>query len=405
MGGAEFLLAINFSIGALLAAAFMTIAIYDPTRRAARWFAGAYFAGAAYFAVEFLIPIMVGGLRIVNVGYAIFMAAIVLMNAGLARLYHVRHPWAAVLFFCGLFLAIKMASDLLPRESFLRMTIYQAPYFALQAFGATLILRSHRKGRLDLLFAFLMMLGAVHYIMKPFLAAVTGGIGDSPAAYSSTLYAFIGQSAGAVLFVAAALLLLVILVRDLLNEITERSETDVLSGLFNRRGFEDRLAVRLRENRHRGVPLSLVLCDLDHFKTVNDTYGHGGGDRVIAAFAGILRDATRYGDHVVARVGGEEFAVLLPGCNLSAARLFAEGVRQSMRGLRVEGLPDTLTVSASFGVAEWQPPEAGQSLHLRADGALYAAKDAGRDCVKVAETNGKMVDRGAITSGPAARSS
>jgi len=125
-----------------------------------------------------------------------------------------------------------------------------------------------------------------------------------------------------------------------------------------------------------------VIADLDHFKSINDSFGHASGDRVIEAFAGFLRDAAA-DHHVAGRVGGEEFAIILPGTNLAAARLFAEGTRSAFGALPVDGLPPEHRCTASFGVAECHQGEGFSDLMRRADEALYQAKNGGRDCVRV----------------------
>jgi diguanylate cyclase (GGDEF)-like protein len=132
----------------------------------------------------------------------------------------------------------------------------------------------------------------------------------------------------------------------------------------------------------QGVPVALVIADLDHFKSINDNFGHASGDRVIETFAGSLREAAA-GHHVAGRIGGEEFAIILPGTNLAAARLFAEGTRSAFGALRIDGLPADISCTASFGVAELHPGETTADLMRRADEALYLAKNAGRDCVRV----------------------
>src|SRR5690606_15034720 len=116
------------------------------------------------------------------------------------------------------------------------------------------------------------------------------------------------------------------LVLDIMDDLNHQSQTDLLSGLLNRRGFENSAEQKLREAQGSGLPMALLVCDLDHFKAVNDTYGHATGDSVIRIFAERLRTGTS-GDHIVGRMGGEEFAVLLCGSDLRAARLFAEGIR------------------------------------------------------------------------------
>ena len=121
---------------------------------------------------------------------------------------------------------------------------------------------------------------------------------------------------------------------------------------------------RCRKRARLGVPVSLVISDLDHFKAVNDTFGHAAGDTVIVTFAGFLRSAMAE-HHVAGRIGGEEFAILLPGTNLVAARLFAEGARSAFAALTVDGMPETKRFTASFGVAEL----ARRRDHHRSDGA------------------------------------
>jgi diguanylate cyclase (GGDEF)-like protein len=192
---------------------------------------------------------------------------------------------------------------------------------------------------------------------------------------------------GTIFAIAVALLLLVILVRDVLADANTRSETDMLSGLLNRGGFEAHAAEALREASRLGVPVSLVISDLDHFKSINDNFGHAAGDTVIVTFAGFLRSAMAE-HHVAGRIGGEEFAILLPGTNLVAARLFAEGARNAFASLTVEGMPATKRFTASFGVAELAGGETISDLMERADKALYLAKNSGRDCVKIAPRPG-----------------
>ena len=123
--------------------------------------------------------------------------------------------------------------------------------------------------------------------------------------------------------------------------------------------------------------------------------GHASGDRVIAAFSGFLRNAAA-DHHAAGRIGGEEFAVILPGTNLLAARLFAEGTRSAFASLRVDGLPDDRRFTASFGVAELASGESIADLLIRADSALYEAKNAGRDCVRVSQPRMAQVPRSRV---------
>lgn len=165
-------------------------------------------------------------------------------------------------------------------------------------------------------------------------------------------------------------------------EIRRLSLTDSLTGLANRRRLDEALATEIERARRYGSRLAFVLLDIDHFKRVNDEYGHGVGDAVIRAVADTLQSQVRESD-VAARWGGEEFAVLLPETGAEAAAACAERIRAALERAQVP--PVAWTLSASLGVAELAPGEDPHSLVKRADDALYRAKDAGRNRVVVAE--------------------
>jgi diguanylate cyclase (GGDEF)-like protein len=169
---------------------------------------------------------------------------------------------------------------------------------------------------------------------------------------------------------------------DSFDELSRRSETDPLTGLLNRRAFDERLAQAVANARRHQRPLSLMLADLDHFKRVNDTYGHSTGDDVLMAFAELLARVSRQGD-VVARTGGEEFAVVMPETAGASAREYAERLRVATEQLRARRVPMT----GSFGVAEVADGRnEARSLLDAADTALYLAKDRGRNRVELYAT-------------------
>lgn len=383
MGSADFILVINLFVAGLLAAAFMAIAIYDVGRVSARWLAFGYVLGMVYFAVEFSIPVFADARPAVVTAFAVFLGATIAFNTGLARKYGVAPPWPPMLFFLVFAtVAVWFVQDL-PRQSLARMMAYQLPYAAMQLVGFGIVWSSRqRRDRLDRILLAVLVASAAQFASKPFIAHALGGWGADPQSYAQTSYALVSQSLGTVLGLALALLMLGILVRDVLAEATSKSETDTLSRLLNRGGFERHAEVALRDAVRQGVPVALVIADLDHFKGINDSYGHASGDRVIATFAGFLRDAAA-DHHVAGRIGGEEFAIILPGTNLAAARLFAEGTRSAFGALPIDSLPAEHRCSASFGVAELSAREGFSDLLRRADEALYQAKGAGRDCVRV----------------------
>jgi two-component system, cell cycle response regulator len=161
-------------------------------------------------------------------------------------------------------------------------------------------------------------------------------------------------------------------------EIVAMSLTDQLTSVGNRRLLDQAMATEIARAARSGKKLCAFIADLDHFKRVNDTYGHEAGDNVLAAFGSLLRRNTRQTD-IVARFGGEEFVMLLPDTDLAEAVIIADRLRETLAAECVEPLPDPVT--ASFGVAEMTIGETGAAMLQRADKALYRAKQAGRNRV------------------------
>lgn len=160
------------------------------------------------------------------------------------------------------------------------------------------------------------------------------------------------------------------------RRITELSRTDALTGLPNRRYFLERLDTTMSLAQRHGLPLALVMADLDHFKRINDTHGHETGDRVLRTFADTLRAQCRRED-LPCRFGGEEFLILLPQTKAEAGIVLAERVRTVFAETPMP-VPGTVC-TASFGVAAIQTDDTAGGLIARADEALYAAKAQGRN--------------------------
>lgn len=164
------------------------------------------------------------------------------------------------------------------------------------------------------------------------------------------------------------------------------AEIDTLTGLANRRTLDLVLDRQAEDFQKTGTPFSVILIDLDHFKRVNDTFGHVAGDHALVAMADHLRTHCRPAD-LVSRYGGEEFVVVIRGQQLPVAKMVAERLRK----MTPAATPPELgkhRLTASFGVAEAVPGESAEALIRRADQALYRAKKLGRDRVEVGETGG-----------------
>lgn len=163
--------------------------------------------------------------------------------------------------------------------------------------------------------------------------------------------------------------------------VSEQAVTDVLTGLPNRRYLDERLESEIGRARRYGKPLTLAMVDIDHFKRINDTYGHAAGDAVLRQVAHVLLAQTRDADFT-ARYGGEEFVLVLPETDVPAALLVAERIRKAMAAAFLQ-LPDgrELSVTASLGIAAFRNGTADELLR-HADRAMYAAKERGRNRVE-----------------------
>jgi diguanylate cyclase (GGDEF)-like protein len=162
---------------------------------------------------------------------------------------------------------------------------------------------------------------------------------------------------------------------------------DALTGLGNRRKFDEAYSVEINRMQRHGGKLCIMMADIDHFKKINDRYGHGVGDEVLVQFGELLCLLVRPTD-LVARIGGEEFVVLMPHTEVSKAVATAERLRTSLAGRHVGPLKEPVTVS--IGVAELEEGEDRESLLRRADQALYHAKDTGRNKVAAANPLGTI---------------
>jgi diguanylate cyclase len=179
----------------------------------------------------------------------------------------------------------------------------------------------------------------------------------------------------------------VVRLREALDRSRVEAVTDALSGLHNRKGFDHALRETLATPPHPGRSHCLVLIDIDHFKRVNDTHGHPVGDTVITTIGQVLLRVARGAEALPARIGGEEFALILRSATSAQAVQIAEGVLGVVRSMKIRkrGSEEVITtVTVSAGIAAWMPGDDPGSLLAAADAALYRAKGAGRDRIMVA---------------------
>ncbi|MBC2775102.1 GGDEF domain-containing protein [Rhizobium sp. AQ_MP] len=378
MNGAAFFLVVNFIVALSFSAFFVVVARRSHSRTAAMWL-GAGFGVASLSAISELLVAFGSPPRLWALcAFATVLIGMTMLTIGVGEMYHRRIDARITAIFVATSLFVAAAIYDLPRGTALHAFLYQGPFALVILAGAMIVLMARQRTAIDRFLGILLLTTGLHFFMKAGLAVVLGA-GSTARDYVQTSYALISQSLTAVLMVAVGLTLLAKLVLEILAIQRTESEIDSLSGLANRRGFDRQITALLRNERPG--PHAIILCDLDHFKQINDTYGHHVGDMVIQAFADCLARHTPEGA-VVGRLGGEEFALFLPDTQVDDAVQLAQLLRRESMTLPLH--PQALSVTASFGIAQVLLPRDLSDAMRRADQALYRAKDAGRNRVKVA---------------------
>lgn len=314
---------------------------------------------------------------------ALFIASLGMLTAAAIARQDVAVPYGPLGTVAAITLVVFSWFLLVDVEFVMRVFAMNFGLGAMCLIAAVRLRRSRRTALIDRGMVWLSLLGVVDFTARPIIMAMIGFGGD-PLEHPLESPYWLATNLSAVVFcLLIALTLLWAVAVDAMRELTAESRTDPLSGLFNRRGFKEAAAIHFVEPDEETPPLSLVVADLDHFKQVNDLHGHAAGDRLIAGFSRLVAQATGRGA-VAARTGGEEFAILLPGFDLAAARQFAEGLRAAVSSLRTDGATGVIhDLTCSFGVTTRSSDEDLAALMQRADEALLQAKRMGRNCVRV----------------------
>jgi diguanylate cyclase (GGDEF)-like protein len=385
-------LLMNTLLAAMFVASFLVIAYLNPSVRGTRWMALSYGFGIME-PVSHLAVVLGADVAIMKmVAPSCFVAGLALMSPALSIFYHKRPMWrtCAAIIFTGLFYYC-----FLPRgrtDSFWDELTFQSFCAAGMFLCAATVQRDGPATRMSKALMIVFIVAGLHFLVKPAVAATMGtdGIDEN---YAASLYAVFSQSSGGVLLVAAGLLILISVLQSVVQTNYAQAHTDPLTGLPNRRALYE--AFQSLREKPDALVLAIAIIDIDRFKAINDRLGHDGGDEVLRRVADCLRNSCP-SPAIPVRLGGEEFVVLLPGCDGNAAMLLCESIRLCIFRLTI---PELSGVSVSIGLTRVLRNEDLTDALRRADRALYEAKRSGRNRCVVVPVDGEEGHRSAFSTG------
>ncbi|MGH9486850.1 MAG: GGDEF domain-containing protein [Terriglobales bacterium] len=347
--------------------------------RGLRWFAWAYAAATAGLVLVVLRPGS-PAIAALFLGRLLVVLGAVLMTQGIAEF---SVPNSSVIGWGGCLLGV-----FVPVELYCLWVSAQTAVLAFAvAFGAQLLvgvflLLAHREpGERTVSRTMAGLLAGVGCLClaRAFVVPVRGGAGVVVA--HPELLRFSAAALYLVFTASMAFGFVWMMTARMRNQLEQLARTDALTGVLNRRALEAGVQRELAGCQRRQAPLAVLAVDLDHFKFLNDAYGHAAGDAALAAAARLLLQCLRSSD-LLARFGGEEFVAVLPDRDGVRASLVAERLRSRLEELRVDYEGHPLALTASFGIAVTTSGDTWNSVLRRADRALYAAKRAGRNCIR-----------------------
>jgi diguanylate cyclase (GGDEF)-like protein len=372
---------LNPTIGLLFASAFFLLWTNQRGQGYILMVAASYVVSSLGFVIQDVGPNFEGELERIPSNICFLITGYLLIG-GVIKRYGLRIPHATM---AGLVIVgaigqvwfVLMQPDLTARVFLVNFLL---GCFSL--IGAIWLWGVDKRHFVDRLLFWVTVLCAVNFLLRPAsIMLLAGGFTDF-GSFQQSFYWTTVQFTQVMISVLFALTLMVAIALDLIAELRREAYTDKLSELLNRRGFEQEAGAALKDCAARRQPACLLIVDLDHFKSINDTWGHAVGDQVISLFGRHVAASLRPG-MVAGRIGGEEFAVLIADTELGAARRFAEGLRTDFPGGSAGFLPGPLSPTVSIGLCMAGPGTELYDLLHRADEALYHAKRLGRNQVQV----------------------
>ncbi len=377
----------NPLIALLIAGVFFVIWSKDKDRRHVLGFSLAYASVGLGFLISQLLPVSFGraSVHLSTVPYYIggslmtWAVATRVNRPAPVRALAVFGAIAGVMLVLGLFFGDFTTSDL-----YLSNTLHALVFMM----GAQATASTRHHSLPNAMIFWMLALTSLQFFVRPSLTFMIDGALVHETYRDSTYYSMLNATV-ALISVGLAMVLIAACVADHVGREKRAIQSDPLTGLPARRAFEEQVEATMLRAEDEGVPLSMVVGDIDHFKKVNDIWGHQAGDAAIAEFGRLIARTIRDGD-IAGRIGGEEFCILVWNCNELGAVGLAERLRKRTAEIKLDG--DTaldIRISASFGVSELVPGESYRSHFGRTDAALYRAKENGRN--QVIAASGELI--------------
>ena len=358
------------------AAIFGVVWRWGQAGRHVLYFSASFLALAAGFLVFHFAPNPDSTLA-AFASHALYGLAMVFLVAGITRRAEVHVPIGLIAIVQALAALIVALTG--PEDVTARVFAMNNAYGICFGVLALALYQAKPRDNIDRVIRFIIAVLTVQNFVRPILVLIMEGelsSADFRASYHYAIVAFLI----AILSLLLALSLMYAVAGDQMRAVRKAAVRDTLSGLAMRGEFEERAQDRIEASAAQGETLSIILADIDHFKRVNDAFGHQAGDAAIAGFGRLIADTIRAGD-LAGRVGGEEFCIVANGCTEEEAIVLAQRLRRTFASMAHDGLAPDLRLTASFGVAQLRHGEGYRDLFARADTQLYAAKSAGRDRV------------------------
>lgn len=362
-----------------MAAAFLLLFLHDRKRTAALHFSGAFFCATVGYTQILLID---GDLRRASVLVTMVTAfgSYVLLLKGMSRLHKRPFPLLLFLLPCVVAVGFFAASKSDPAVLGLRIAGVYGFMVVVDIMCGVIAWRSAAH-HIDRVIAVIFLCQAAVISLLVGQLLMPGAEKLNMATFGASHFAITMRTANALFGIALGIGLFVRFGVIEVERLTRLAGTDPLTGLLNRRAFET--AAQTLRSVSEPLPTGLIVCDIDHFKRINDNYGHEVGDRTLMAFAKLLVEEAP-DTAICTRLGGEEFCVLLTGATAEMTQLVATRLRVAIEQMQLGVETGQLTLTASFGWCELAPADDLRAAMANADAAVYQAKNDGRNLVRMA---------------------